>query len=715
MAGEVKPTVKSSRLFQIKEMKRHLVVIGVAVLVVLAVLLLTLHLHHESKMEVLSQFQEHQLAHAQHLANQIKFFFGARSQELQALSLLLSRESSDFKKEKAAIETYSKMMEYVKSISLCNGTGRILYSTDSNAIGLDHADREFFSWAKKKEKKGKVSGSVLFQRDSSIFLLAVPLYRDFSNTNHPEPDGKFDGVITVSIDLKEFLANQLLFLAPELNLHQVWIMDKDGKLLFQSAHKEMVQRNIHQGVESCQQCHASLDHAEKILKAKQGTIDYKLKDFPKRIAAFAPMDFEDISWVVVVNSAYDEVTAVSKKSLREHLSLLGIVVLAAILGSVSIIRTDRFKVKAEEEVKHWRERRALEDKIQQSEALYQTIVENAHDAIWTVDTQGNFMFVNRRGQEIGGYKLSELAGKNFAPLIHPADLPKVKDLFLETLQGRFHNFEVRFYAKDGNIRVLEVNSVPLYENSSVIGLFSIGRDITEHRKAEDALRESEKQLRYLSSQLLTAQETERRRISKELHDELGQSLTVMKLQLSFIKKELMKDQVKAREECEAISQYIDQVIENVRRLSRDLTPSVLEDVGLSAAIRWLVSNSNKNYHINATLDVVDIDHLFPQNAQIIIYRILQEALTNIGKHAQAKKVSMVIEKHDDGVSFSVEDDGIGFDVLRAATINPDERGLGLAIMDERARMLGGSLEIWSDKGKGTRISFHIPLEKGKSV
>ena len=164
-----------------------------------------------------------------------------------------------------------------------------------------------------------------------------------------------------------------------------------------------------------------------------------------------------------------------------------------------------------------------------------------------------------------------------------------------------------------------------------------------------------------------------------------------------------------------ISQYIDQVIENVRRLSRDLTPSVLEDLGLSAAIRWLVSNFNKNNNINMTLDVADIDHFFSQEAQIIVYRVLQEALTNIGKHAQAENVSVVIEKQDSGVSFSIEDDGIGFNVLRAAMVNPDERGLGLTIMDERARMLGGSLELWSEEGKGTRISFHIPLEKGGSV
>ena len=176
-------------------MKRQPIIIYTVAtaLVVLAVALLTIHHHRTNKREVLSRFQDHQLAHAQHLANQIKFFFHARSQELQALSSLLPRGPSDLKQKKADIETSSKMMEYVKSISLCDETGKIIYSTDSNAIGLNYADREFFSWAKKKENKGKVSGSSRFQSDPSIFLLVVPLYRNSSNGNRSAPGERFDG------------------------------------------------------------------------------------------------------------------------------------------------------------------------------------------------------------------------------------------------------------------------------------------------------------------------------------------------------------------------------------------------------------------------------------------------------------------------------------------------------------------------------------------
>jgi len=717
VVGKVKPTAKSYRLLTILEMQRSLVIIAATALVIMVVGLLTIHLHNENKKEVLSQLQHHQLSHARHLAKQIEFFFHARSQELLALSLLGSRENGGLKKRKTDIEAYSRMMEYVKAVSIYNSTGAIVYTTDRNAIGLGQGDREFFSWAKKKESKGKVFGSSLPQPDSLMFLFAVPLYQDSSNANDPEPGGKFAGVLTVTFDLKEFLANQLHFSAPEVKLHQVWIMDRDGKLLFQSGHPEMVSRNIYQKDESCNQCHPSFNFAYKILRQKEGAIDYELRNSSRKIAAFAPMDFENMSWIVVVNSVYDEVAAVAKKSFREHLLLLGIVVLALVGGSWLIVRNEQLKVRAQERAKHRREKRALEDEIRHSEAQYETIIETAHDAIWVLDTEGNFIFVNKSGEEMSGYTLSELAGKSFASLIHPEDLPRVKDLFLKILEGKSYvaDFEARSYTKDREIHLVSLSSGPLYKDGRVIGLFSIGKDITEHRKAENALRESEEQLRYLSSQLLTAQETERRRISKELHGELGGALSALKLRLSFIRKKLENDPVTVREECETISQYIDQVIENVRRLSRDLTPSILEDAGLSAAIRWLISNSNKNYPVHMTLDVTDIDHLFSQEEQINIYRILQEALTNIGKHAQAKNVSIMIKKHDDGVSFSVEDDGIGFDVGSPARVNPGERGLGLAIMDERARMLGGSLEIWSEKGKGTRIGLHIPLGKGGSV
>jgi signal transduction histidine kinase len=154
------------------------------------------------------------------------------------------------------------------------------------------------------------------------------------------------------------------------------------------------------------------------------------------------------------------------------------------------------------------------------------------------------------------------------------------------------------------------------------------------------------------------------------------------------------------------------MIENARRLSRDLSPSILEDIGLTPALRWLVDSFVKNYQIPVALDIVDLDSLFPRDSQILIYRVFQEALANIGKHARAARVSAEVRREGRTVSFVIEDDGRGFDLRSARAREDPEKGLGLATMDERARMLGGSLEIESAVGKGTRVTLFIPLGRG---
>jgi signal transduction histidine kinase len=237
-------------------------------------------------------------------------------------------------------------------------------------------------------------------------------------------------------------------------------------------------------------------------------------------------------------------------------------------------------------------------------------------------------------------------------------------------------------------------------------------ELSEHRKTEAALRESEGQLRRLSAMLLTAQEAERRRIATELHDELGHALVVMKLRLGVLRKALKESQTEARNDCQYLAQSIDQLIEDIRRLTRDLRPTVLEDLGLAGALRWLAGNCGKGGQLNVTSSVIDVDPLIAPDAQIVLYRIIQEALTNAGKHAQAQQVSLSVDRHGDRLAFVVEDDGKGFDPAELFARSACDRGLGLATMEERARMLGGSLSISSGAGKGTRITVHVPMLSG---
>jgi PAS domain S-box-containing protein len=694
-------------------MKRNWMIVGLTVVVVLAVVSFIISLHSSSKKEVLSRYQEHQLLHAEYLANQIESFLWGQSRGLQALPSYVPSDYDVLKQTKVDIQAYSSQMEkiYINEISLYDENGKIIFCTDAKVVGSDNGHSEWFAWAKKKENRGRAFLLPLPLESQSLkFLLAFPLYQDVSDTIYFKPRGKFNGVLSFKLDLKEFLTHELR--DSKTNLHQVWIMEKDGRLLFHSEHPEMVLRNIYQRDESCNHCHTSFDYAKKILKERHGTINYEVRNFPKKLAAYAPMEFENASWVVVVNSSYDEVTAFARKSLWEHLMLVGVVVLAFAAGSTLIVRNNQLKIKAEEEAKRWQEkigeRKKAEEVIQLERNNLKGILDNMQDGVSIVGQQCDIQYINPKIEK----EFGPVHGRKCHEYFH--DLKEVCSWCKnqEVLGGRPVQWEWYF---PNNGKTYEISETPMMSPDGVVSKLEIFHDITARKRAEEALGELERQRRHLSFQLLMAQETERRRISRELHDELGGALAVLKLRLSFIERKLQEEQRELKEECQNNLQYIDRVMEDVHRLSRDLSPSILEDLGLSATLRWLINNFGKNYDIKMISDVADIDHLFRQSTQIVVYRIVQEALTNIGKHAQAKNVSLAVKRDDGMISISVEDDGKGFDVRKAIMKDAHEKGLGLASMDERARMLGGSLEVWSEEGKGSRITVSIPMDKKGSL
>ena len=152
----------------------------------------------------------------------------------------------------------------------------------------------------------------------------------------------------------------------------------------------------------------------------------------------------------------------------------------------------------------------------------------------------------------------------------------------------------------------------------------------------------------------------------------------------------------------------------MRRLARDLRPSVLEELGLSAALRWLADNCGREGHPVAAA-IADIDSSVPRDAQVIVYRIVQQALTNAARHSDANEVSLRVTRERDRIRFVVEDDGQGFDMSQVVAVGPAHGGLGLATMQERASMVGGSLEVWSAPGKGTRVTLGVPVPQQETT
>jgi signal transduction histidine kinase len=239
-------------------------------------------------------------------------------------------------------------------------------------------------------------------------------------------------------------------------------------------------------------------------------------------------------------------------------------------------------------------------------------------------------------------------------------------------------------------------------------------EVRDRLQAEEFLKESEARLRHLSSRLLDAQDTERKRLAAELHDELGHALLTIKLQLRALERGLAPSQKTLAEDIEALQPFIDGVLENVRRLYLDLSPGNIEDLGLTGALRQMLDEFAKHHKdIGWQIRLDNLDREFSPSTQTVIYRIVQESLTNIGKHAKPSLVSVRVKRNPTTALFTVEDNGRGFDTAQIHSPDNPNRGLGLAAMQERVRMQGGTLEIISRENQGTRIAFTLPLGSGR--
>lgn len=353
------------------------------------------------------------------------------------------------------------------------------------------------------------------------------------------------------------------------------------------------------------------------------------------------------------------------------------------------------------------ERKKAEEALSESEKSFRDLFESALDAIWVQNLDGNIQIANKAAACLFNCPLEQLCKINIFTLLAPESYIAAKMIQTKLIQHQPADmpYQQRLIPKDGTELILEVTTRLIEQNKQPVALQTIARDVTRERKLQESMR-------FYLRKVLVAQEEERKRISRELHDDTAQSLLLLihKLdaQISDRKAALNKP---AREELTKLNDLAKETLKGIRRYSQELRPAILDDLGLTAALEWMADSltAEKNIVVDLQLNMQSND--LPREAQLVLFRIAQEALSNIRKYADASKVVIRMESESNKKRMIITDNGKGFSITARLGDMSNLGKFGLIGMQERAQLLNGTMSIKSEPGKGTSIIIEIPVEK----
>lgn len=345
-----------------------------------------------------------------------------------------------------------------------------------------------------------------------------------------------------------------------------------------------------------------------------------------------------------------------------------------------------------------------------SEAKFHTMFEKHHAVMMLIDPDsGKIVDANLSAEKFYGYPISKLKEMRIGEInmLPPNQLDNALAK-AESESRTYFNFPHKL--SSGEIRHVEVFTTPITVNNLTL-LFSIIHDITDRRIAENELLKSQTQLRALTAKLEKIREEERIHLSRELHDNLGQSLTGLKMDVAWLAKKMQSKKGESADsvikKTKTMSELIDSTINDVRRISSDLRPNLLDYLGIEAALEWLISDFKKRSEIDCKINFKAKNVKLDSAVTNSVYRIVQEGLTNIVRHANAKRVELELDQTDRHYILKLKDDGIGITKENLNNIS----SLGIRGMKERAIQFEGELSITGRKAKGTLITLSIPKEK----
>ena len=410
---------------------------------------------------------------------------------------------------------------------------------------------------------------------------------------------------------------------------------------------------------------------------------------------------DDRDWVV--KSLHEALASTDNTWITEYRFLKSSGEIVTIYDRTYIVRNKEGKpVRMMGSMMDITERKKVEDALLQSEEKYRTLVEQATDGIFIADHTGKFVIVNSAAVKLSKYTEEELANLTIYDLADPEEIKTNPFRFEEMKSEQGARSERKLKRKDGSILDIEINAKFLSDGRFLAFI----RDITERKKAEDELNSSYKAIRKLTSHLQNAREEERTHIAREIHDELGQQLTVLKMDVSWLNKKIKQlENQQLNDKAAEIVQMLNDTVNTVRRISSDLRPVLLDDLGLAAAIEWHLMEFGKRSGIKTEFFTLESAIEIPRAIATGLFRIYQESITNIARHAEATEVMVELFVEDKVVTMAISDNGKGFDVTNIGR----KKTLGVLGMQERTVMMGGTFRIKRNPAKGMKVEVQVPV------
>jgi len=354
-------------------------------------------------------------------------------------------------------------------------------------------------------------------------------------------------------------------------------------------------------------------------------------------------------------------------------------------------------------------RRQAEEAAKLANTELTQIFETAADAMRVVDREFNVLRVNETFSALSGMPREEIIGKKCFDVLH-GPLCETPNCPLVRILGNEDRVEIdsEKMRRDGKKVPCIITATPFRgPDGNLIGIVEDFKDISDRKRSEKEIMESRGKLRNLAAHLQVIREEERERIAHEIHDELGQALTALKMDVHWIRRKLPEAEDSLVEKTITMSTLIDRTVQSVKRIISELRPRLLDDFGLSAAIEWQADEFVKRTGIQCDIELGPEDIILDEARSVAIFRIFQETLTNITRHADATRVRVILKKNTTAVEMRVSDNGKGLWKKRLSGL----QSFGIIGMRERAYSFGGNLVITGTRGEGTTVAVTIPIHR----